>query len=143
MVTPHALGGPAVPSIGTGVTGIDAQGLYHPAQPGSNGPEEEVAVVIIVAGYFDVAEGDRRAFLDAKADQAAHTLGEPGCLEYAFSADDAHPGRVRLIEQWESMDDLAAHLAALRASSPAPSPVAVLSTRFEVFDATPSQFPSA
>ena len=52
-------------------------------------------------------------------------------------------GRVRLIEQWDSMDDLAAHLAALRASSPAPSPVAVLSTRFEVFEATPSQFPSA
>ncbi len=99
--------------------------------------------MIIVVGYFDVAEGDRRAFLDSKADQAAHTLGEPGCREYAFSADDAHPGRVRLIEQWESMDDLAAHLAALRESSPAPSPVAVLSTRFEVFEASPTRFPSA
>jgi quinol monooxygenase YgiN len=50
---------------------------------------------------------------------------------------------VRLIEQWESMDDLAAHVAALRASSPAPSPVTVLSTMIEVFEATPTQFPSA
>ena len=99
--------------------------------------------MIVVAGYFDVAEEDRQAYLDAKADQAAHTLGEPGCREYAFSADAAHPGRVRLIEQWDSMDDLAAHLAALRASGPAPSPVAVLSTQFQVFEATPTRFPGA
>ena len=104
---------------------------------------ERETTVIVVAGFFDVAEGDRRAFLDAKADQATHTLGEPGCREYAFSADHAHPGRVRLIEQWDSMEDLAAHLAALRASGPAPSPVAVLSSRFEVFEATPTQLPTA
>jgi quinol monooxygenase YgiN len=99
--------------------------------------------VIVVAGYFDVAEGDRRAYLDAKAPQAAHTLSENGCREYAYSADHAHTGRVRLIELWETMDDLAAHLAGLRASAPPPSPVAVLSSEFHVFEATPTQLPSA
>ncbi len=99
--------------------------------------------MIVVAGYFDVAEGERRAYLDAKAPQAAHTLTETGCREYAFSADDAHAGRVRLIELWDTMADLAAHLANLRASAPKPSPVAVLSSEFHVFEATPTQLPSA
>ncbi len=30
--------------------------------------------MIVVTGYFDVAEEDRRAYLDSKAAQAAHTL---------------------------------------------------------------------
>jgi quinol monooxygenase YgiN len=116
--------------------------LYHLGADALNLLGREIAV-IVVAGYFDVAEADRRAFLDSKAAQAAHTLEETGCREYAFSADAAHPGRVRLIELWDSMDDLAAHLAAHRASGPAPSPVAVLSTQFQVFEGTPTQFPSA
>jgi len=100
-------------------------------------------VMIVVAGFFDVAEGDRRAYLDSKAAQAAHTLQETGCREYAFSADDAHAGRVRLIEFWDSMDDLQAHLANMRTSAPHPSPVAVLSSEFHVFESTPTQLPSA
>jgi quinol monooxygenase YgiN len=99
-------------------------------------------VVIVVAGYFDVAEGDRRAYLDAKAPQAASTLLETGCREYAYSADGAHAGRVRLIELWDSMADLEAHLSNLKASGPSPSPVAVLSSEFHVFDATPTRLPS-
>ena len=99
--------------------------------------------MIVVAGYFDVAEGDRRAYLDSKAPQAARTLTEGGCREYAFSADDAHAGRVRLIELWESVADFEAHLAGLRASAPQPSPVAVLSSEVRMFEATPLQLPSA
>lgn len=99
--------------------------------------------MIVITGFFDVAVGDRRAFLDAKSSQAAHTLGETGCREYAFSSDHVHAGRVRLIERWDSMEDLAAHLAALRASGPNPSPVAVLGTEFHVFEATPTQLPTA
>jgi quinol monooxygenase YgiN len=99
--------------------------------------------VIIITGFFEVAEGDRQAYLDAKAPQAAHTLGENGCLEYAFSADHVHAGGVRLVERWDSMDDLAAHLAALRASGPTPTPVPVVATEFHVFEATPTQLPSA
>ena len=99
--------------------------------------------VIIVAGYFDVAEGDRRAYLDSKAAQAAHTLSETGCREYAFSADDVHAGRVRLFELWDSMNDLQAHLSNLRASAPDPSPVAVLSSDIHVFEATPTRFPAS
>ena len=99
--------------------------------------------MIVVTGIYDVAEGDRRAFLDSKADQAAVARGEAGCREYAFSSDDVHPGRVRLIEQWDSMADLQAHLAALRAADPAPSPVTVQSSEFHVYEATPTRLPPA
>lgn len=99
--------------------------------------------MIVVAGFFDVAEGDRRAYLDSKSEQAADTLQETGCREYAFSADDANAGRVRLIEFWDSMADLQAHLGRMRTSAPHPSPVAVLSSEFHVFEATPTQLPSA
>jgi quinol monooxygenase YgiN len=99
--------------------------------------------MIVVAGFFDVAEGDRRAYLDSKSVQSANTLQEAGCREYAFSADDANAGRVRLIEFWDSMADLQAHLAKMRTSTPQPSPVAVLASEFHVFEATPTQLPSA
>jgi quinol monooxygenase YgiN len=100
-------------------------------------------VMIVVAGFFDVAEGDRRAYLDSKAAQAARTLQEAGCRDYAFSADDVHGGRVRLFELWDTMADLQAHLSNLRASAPGPSPVAVLSSEIQVFEATPTRLPSA
>jgi quinol monooxygenase YgiN len=97
--------------------------------------------MIVVAGFFDVAEGDRRAYLDSKAIQAARTREESGCRDYAFSADDVHAGRVRLFELWDSMADLEAHLSNLRASAPEPSPVAVLSREVHVFEATPTRLP--
>jgi quinol monooxygenase YgiN len=99
--------------------------------------------MIIVAGFFEVAEGDRRAYLDSKASQVAHTLQETGCHEYSFSADDANAGRVRLFELWESMPDLQAHLSNLRTSAPNPSPVDVLSSEIRVFEAVPTRMPSA
>ncbi len=99
--------------------------------------------MIIVAGYFDVAVEDRRAYLDSKAAQAARTLSESGCRQYAFAADDVDDGRVRLFELWDSMADLQVHLSNLKASVPDPSPVAVLSSDIQVFEATPTRFPSA
>lgn len=99
--------------------------------------------MIVVAGYFDVAEGDRRAYLDSKAAQAAHSRLETGCREYAFSADEVHAGRVRLFELWDSMAELAAHVSNLKATAPDPSPVAVLSLDIQVFEAVPTRLPSS
>lgn len=99
--------------------------------------------MIVVTGIFDVAEEERESFLESKGPQASRTLDETGCREYAYSADGARPGRVRLIELWDSMDDLKAHLAGLRASPPPPSPVDVLSSEFNVFEASPTRAPWA
>jgi quinol monooxygenase YgiN len=76
--------------------------------------------MIIVLGIVEVDVADRQRFLEEKAPQVAATRAEAGCLDYSFSADADDPGRVRLVERWETMADLEAHVAALRAS-PGPS----------------------
>ena len=39
------------------------------------------------------------------------TRGEPGCLRYELWQDRAEPGRFAMIEEWESEEALATHLA--------------------------------
>jgi quinol monooxygenase YgiN len=92
--------------------------------------------VIIVLGVIEVDAGDRARFLEEKGRQVAATRAEAGCIDYAFSADADDPGRVRLVERWETMADLEAHVAALRAG-PAPErpPVSSRTLSIDVLDA--------
>jgi len=92
--------------------------------------------MIIVLGVFEVEAGDRDRFLEQKAAQVTATRAETGCIDYAFAADAADAGRVRLVERWESMADLEAHVAALRAG-PAPErpPVSSRTLSIDVLDA--------
>jgi quinol monooxygenase YgiN len=100
--------------------------------------------MIIVLGTYEVDAAERDRFLETKAPQVASTRTERGCVDYAFSADPGDPTRVRLVERWESMDDLAAHVAGLRAT-PAGDGPAVGSTivEVEVFEAQPVRPPWA
>lgn len=70
--------------------------------------------MIIVAGTFDVAPGDRDEFLAIRRDLQLYSRTEPGCIEYVFSADSIDPGRVRLFELWQDQASLDAHGEALR-----------------------------
>ena len=75
---------------------------------------------------------------ESRRDQIAHTLRETGCIDYSFAADTTHADRVRLLERWESMADLRAHVSALRAAAPSGDPV--VSSKFtevSVYEATP------
>jgi quinol monooxygenase YgiN len=83
--------------------------------------------MIVVLGIIEVAVGDRERFLEEKAPQVVATRAEVGCVDYAFAADAEDPGRVRLVERWETMADLEAHVAGLR-SAPAPTRPPVPST---------------
>ena len=78
--------------------------------------------MIVVLGIIEVADGDRERFLEQKAPQVAATRAEAGCVDYAFAADADDPGRVRLVERWETMADLEAHVAGLRAAPPPAQP---------------------
>ena len=69
--------------------------------------------MIIVAGTIEVDPADRDAFLQGRADAVRATRSEPGCIEYAFSADVIDPGLVRIFEIWESGDALTTHLEVL------------------------------
>jgi quinol monooxygenase YgiN len=82
--------------------------------------------VLIVAGYFRVAEGDRAAFLENRRASIVRSRGERGCRAYTMSADLIDPELVHLYELWESKEDLAAHAAANRADPRPPDGFDVL-----------------
>jgi quinol monooxygenase YgiN len=92
--------------------------------------------MIIVLGVFEVEAGDRDRFLEEKAAQVTATRAEAGCIDYAFAGDAADPGRVRLVERWETMADLEAHVAALRSAPPPTTPqVPARTVAVDVLDA--------
>ena len=81
--------------------------------------------MLIVTGTFEVAPEDREAFLRSREDAMRTSRAEAGCLDYVFAADPLEPGRVVLVEQWESEEALADHIAAMRAArAAAPAPAA-------------------
>lgn len=76
--------------------------------------------MICVIASIRVREGARDAFLEIFNDNAPKVAAEPGCLEY-FPALDIEAGLgvqlldqrvVTIIEKWESVAALHAHLAA-------------------------------
>ncbi|HEY3941443.1 MAG TPA: putative quinol monooxygenase [Acidimicrobiales bacterium] len=98
--------------------------------------------MLVVAGTIDVDAADRDAFLQGRRAAVAATLDEPGCREYAFSADLVDPGRVRVFEVWESAEDLDRHLALpaprpAAGAAPAPGVVAAELLRYEVAAVSP------
>jgi len=82
--------------------------------------------VLIVAGYFRVAPGDRAALLENRRASVVRSRGERGCHAYTISADLVDPELVHLYERWESKEDLAAHAAANRADPRPPDGFDVL-----------------
>jgi quinol monooxygenase YgiN len=43
-------------------------------------------------------------------------LHEPGCREYIFADDLEKPGRIHVLERWESNDDLMTHMGTARSA---------------------------
>ncbi len=68
-------------------------------------------MTVLVAGTVDILEGDREKALADAAALIADTRSQPGCAHYVWSADPTSHTRVYVYEYWESVDDLAAHLA--------------------------------
>jgi quinol monooxygenase YgiN len=104
--------------------------------------------MIIVVGTFEVAPEDRDAFLASKRGLMARTRDEAGCIDYAYSADAGSPGRIRLIERWEAMPDLQAHVEGLQAAAGSDSPagskgptIPALSSEVHVYEASPAPVP--
>lgn len=66
--------------------------------------------MIIVAGTFTTAPGERDRVIDLARDVVAETRREEGCQEYVFSPDVDDPDLIRLYELWDGRDQLEAHL---------------------------------
>ena len=82
--------------------------------------------MIIGVGFFEVEPAERDEFIASRVSSMRRSRDEPGCLEYTFAADPLEPGRVVLVEKWESQAALDAHLAGLR---DAPRPPATITPK--------------
>lgn len=78
---------------------------------------------IIVSGWMDYEPADRDTMLGHLVELGHRTrAAEPGCLDYAMTADPADKRRIRVYERWTSQQALdehftTAHIKEFRAAS--------------------------
>lgn len=77
--------------------------------------------MIHVIATIDLFEGGREAFLAEMKQVVPKVLAEEGCIDYGPTADvetnldaqpDARPNVITMVEKWESLEALEAHLIA-------------------------------
>jgi quinol monooxygenase YgiN len=66
---------------------------------------------IVIAGEVDFAPEKRAAALEGAIPLIEMALKQSGCRHYAWTASPSNPGRVHVFEEWDSAEELAAHLA--------------------------------
>jgi quinol monooxygenase YgiN len=64
--------------------------------------------MVIIAGHTIVPEQDRDRYVEAFSDMVQRARAFDGCIDIAITADIVHPGRVNLMEIWQSADVLKA-----------------------------------
>ncbi len=67
---------------------------------------------IVINGEVDIAPGQREEALAGAKALIEEALAEPGCCHYAWTADPYLPDRIHVFEEWDSGEELAAHLKA-------------------------------
>ncbi|UUU36447.1 antibiotic biosynthesis monooxygenase [Streptomyces sp. CA-210063] len=69
-----------------------------------------MAEEVIVAGWMDYEPGDRDTMLGHLVELGHRTRAEePGCLDYAMTADPTDERRIRVYERWASQQALDEH----------------------------------
>ena len=68
-------------------------------------------MTVIINGTVDFNPADAAVVLQQTADLMAQTRAQKGCRHYVWSLDPAVPGRVYVYENWQSVEDLAAHVS--------------------------------
>ena len=68
-------------------------------------------MTVLINGTVNFSPEDATAALAEATQLMADTREQKGCRHYVWSHDLAVPGRVYVYENWESVEDLAAHLA--------------------------------
>jgi quinol monooxygenase YgiN len=70
--------------------------------------------VVIVAGHVVVDPEQRDDYLSGCVEVVRQARHAPGCLDFSLSADLLEPGRINILERWESH----AAVEAFRGSGP-------------------------
>ena len=68
-------------------------------------------MTILIAGTIDIPNGKREQALAQAAELIGDTRSQKGCVHYVWSADPTSDKRIYVYEKWDSVEDLAAHLA--------------------------------
>lgn len=68
--------------------------------------------MILVVGRFRLPSERCEEAQAAMARVIAKSRAEPGCIDYAYSADVLEPGLFRVVERWQRIEDLRAHFVA-------------------------------
>ena len=58
--------------------------------------------MVIVAGYLLVEPPQRESYLAGCVSVVEQARRAPGCLDFSISADLVVPGRINVLERWES-----------------------------------------
>jgi quinol monooxygenase YgiN len=58
--------------------------------------------MIIVSGHLSMAPAERADYLAGCVEVVESARRAPGCLDFSLSADLLDPGRVVVLERWES-----------------------------------------
>lgn len=67
-------------------------------------------MTILISGEIDFPPEKREAALTGAKELIDIALAEAGCRHYAWSADPFDPGRVHVFEEWDTAQELEAHL---------------------------------
>lgn len=67
--------------------------------------------MLVVSGTITVSEETLDAALAAIATLVAETVKEDGCGTYGFYQTPGQPNVFRVVEEWESLDHMNAHMA--------------------------------
>jgi quinol monooxygenase YgiN len=73
-----------------------------------------MAAHVIVSGHLTVAPETRADYLQGCAGVVRAARAAPGCLDFAIGADLVEPGRINVVERWDSR----AAVEAFRGSGP-------------------------
>jgi quinol monooxygenase YgiN len=95
--------------------------------------------VLIVTAVFEVDPSRRDEFIASREANMRGFRGQDGCLEYLFAPDALVPGKVVLLEMWESREAFDAHQAAGPVAPPPANPVEVISRVAFLHDVASSQ----
>jgi quinol monooxygenase YgiN len=66
---------------------------------------------VVVAGEVDFPPENRAAAMAGARKLIEDALAEKGCRHYAWTMSPHDPRRVHVFEEWDTAEDLAAHLA--------------------------------
>ena len=89
--------------------------------------------MVIVAGHIVVDPAQREAYLADCVAVVEAARRAPGCLDFAICADLVEPGRIAVLERWETQADV----EAFRGSGPSDEQsTAMLSASVAEYDVT-------